>query len=153
MEKVNQYELGKKMYQDWRVQEYSKGSFETLRELGKENINVQELKRGFVEERSKALSLTNKKDNSEAFYSAVDEVGTNHFPLLSEFVKVKICYGYGIVFDIELHAEVGVSDEVLKEKAIEHFKEFMPTIEQVQRVNSYLEEKRAWLQIEHEKMD
>lgn len=61
-----------------------------------------------------------------------------------------ICFGYGIVFSVDLHAEVGVSDETLKEKAIEHFKKYMPTTEQVLKVDEYLSSDKAWISVEHE---
>lgn len=150
MEKVDQFELGKLLYKDWKQQKQQNGSYEKLKELGRENIDFQTLKSGFKAERERMDTLDFQSTHTEAFYAAVDEVGTQHFPRMEEFVTVKICYGYGIVFSVDLHAEIGISDEVLQEKALEHFKKFMPTPDQVNKAETYLEEKRAWLKIEHE---
>lgn len=150
MENNDQFELGRLLYQDWKQQNQQNGSYQQLRKLGQDNINFQSVKNGFKSERERLNDLDSKETYTEAFYSAVNEVGTHHFPCMSEVVTVKICYGYGIVFSVDLHTEIGTPDEVLREKAIEHFKKFMPNPEQVEKVETYLEEDRAWLKVKHE---
>lgn len=69
-----------------------------------------------------------------------------------ELPRVHICFGYGITFSVDLHVEVGTSEEELKRLAILHFKKHMPTTEQVLHVEHYLDNKKAWLEIEREKL-
>lgn len=148
--KIDQFELGKLFYHDWKQQKRKHGVYDQLRELGREHIDFKLLKKGFKAERERMDTFDFKNSHSEAFYDAVDEVGTQYFPRMEEFVTVKVCYGYGIVFSVDLHAEIGTPDEVLQEKALAILKEYMPTPEQVDKTSTYLEEKRAWLKIERE---
>ncbi|MGF7535687.1 hypothetical protein AAGG74_18700 [Bacillus mexicanus] len=75
MEQVNQYELGKMLYHDWKQQE-SEESYNVIRNLGKENVNVASLKRGFIEERAKFIQ---DSEVEECFYGAMDEVGIDYW--------------------------------------------------------------------------
>ncbi|MGN5650441.1 hypothetical protein [Bacillus sp. Brlt_9] len=74
-EQVNQYELGKVLYRDWKQGESEK-SYTIVRNLGKENVNVELLKQGFIEERAKSVQ---DEEAEECFYAAMDEVGTDHW--------------------------------------------------------------------------
>lgn len=67
-----------------------------------------------------------------------------------ELPKVKICYGYGIVFTIDLHVKKGATNEELQRLAIQHFKKYMPTTEQVKKVEDYLNQEKAWIEVERE---
>ena len=74
----------------------------------------------------------------------------NGIEITNEINTVRICYGYGIVFSIDVIAKIGTHDEVIKQKAIEHFKQFMPTLNQVNDVENKLANKKAWIEVKHE---
>ncbi|MED2737610.1 hypothetical protein [Bacillus toyonensis] len=75
VEQVNQYELGKVLYRDWKQGE-SEASYNVVRNLGKENVNVELLKKGFIEEREKFVQ---DDEAEECFYAAMNEVGIDYW--------------------------------------------------------------------------
>ncbi|WP_088362914.1 hypothetical protein [Bacillus cereus] len=75
VEQVNQYELGKDLYRDWNKGENS-ASYNVVRSLGKENVNVTLLKKGFIEEREKFVQ---DDEVEECFYAAMNEVGIDYW--------------------------------------------------------------------------
>jgi len=77
MSNVNQYELGKKLYQDWRMKVEENNSYQEVRQLKREQMNLQELKQGFIDERCTCLNKRAEFEDIECFYRALDEIGTN----------------------------------------------------------------------------
>ncbi|CAM4275588.1 hypothetical protein BAMA_15255 [Bacillus manliponensis] len=65
----------------------------------------------------------------------------------NELVEVKIGYGKGIGFVIPLLVDKNCTDEKIKTVAIKCFKEYMPTHEEVQSVETYLQDRQAYLLI------
>ncbi|MDQ0230090.1 hypothetical protein [Metabacillus malikii] len=76
MSSVDQYELGKKVYQDWRMKVDDHNSYEIVRELGDEHLNVEKLKQGFIDERCACLKKQADFDDIECFYGALQEIST-----------------------------------------------------------------------------
>lgn len=72
--------------------------------------------------------------------------------LTHELPRVHICFGYGITFSVDLHVEIGLTDEELKNLAILHFKKYMPNVEQVNGIENRLENGKAWVNVEREKL-
>lgn len=68
----------------------------------------------------------------------------------NEFVDVRIGFGQGITFEISLLAEKGISEEVIKAKAYEWFKQHMPTREQIENVETLIADKKAFIEVKHE---
>lgn len=54
------------------------------------------------------------------------------------------------MFHIDILSQIGASKEKIKEAAIEHFKQYMPSREEVGNVENLLAEKKAWIELEHE---
>lgn len=68
---INQYDLGKKLYHDWK--DVNDDAHDLIRKIGKNKINVEKLKKGFYDERNKFVQ---DDEDEECFYGAMDEVGT-----------------------------------------------------------------------------
>lgn len=75
MKPINQYDIGKDLYHDWATQKSEK-SYEIVRRLGKSNVDLALLKRGFIEERH---NFVQDNEDEECFYGAMDEIGVDYW--------------------------------------------------------------------------
>lgn len=72
---LSQYEIGRILYREWAVVGINR-SLDYISQLGKEKVDMEALKAGFIDERRKSVQ-DNEED--ECFYAAMDEVGTQYW--------------------------------------------------------------------------
>ncbi|MCK2000378.1 hypothetical protein MZM54_03105 [[Brevibacterium] frigoritolerans] len=67
----------------------------------------------------------------------------------NEIAEVRIGFGYGIEFVVPILAKIGCSEENLKAAAIEHFRKYMPTKQEIESVEDLLLTGKAYIRVEH----
>ena len=115
MNKVDQRELGKQLYRDWANSEDGAGKI--IKGLGKENVSLNELKQGFIEERRTEFKFEDETEENETFYAALDEIGTPHWYKEEKDIVVR---DRGVDEVIEIDGETFRIDQ-LSGKRLIHF--------------------------------